>query len=548
MRKNNYAAIYARVSTQAQEYDRQISELKRKIEQDGFLLKYIFEEKISGRALERPEFDKLQKLTNDDISRIYVWEISRLSRRAAQILIAVDEFADKGISIYFHKESIHTLNDDGTWNTNAKLVMGVFSSVAQMELETIRERLMSGRMDKVAKGKLAYTQRPPYGYDLKDGMLVINPEQAEVVKTIYDLFLKGFSPRKMEKDFDKGYGSIHKILKNVAYTGKRPNTYNPEQTLEFPQIISEETFAKVQELFEKRRTREPTPFRKDNPLSCKVHCSECGENMYRAPTDGTYRYCCRNGCIIVREDCILMNIDLIFTSIFKTRDTATRRKQLEKDIRSLTRLRTETQKQYDKFIEKEAIIEKKIKALMDIPIDTSDEQEQLMEVRRASKEKHSRIIALNNEIEALNNTLDDWERYNDWETIRNNPELWGKVVREQVVSITAYKLSHHYKFLVTKITGYPTAFGSLIRGKIKMSEKPIDRIAYITLWDPDRTVIEEEVMAISDPIYRRILPDIKAKEGYLPRIKDYDEEASAEPIPEELPDAVVKEILDDAED
>ena len=548
MRKNNFAAIYARVSTQAQEYDRQINEIKKRIEQDGFVLKFVFEEKISGRAIERPEFEKLRKLTNDDISRLYVWEISRLSRRAAQILTVADEFAEKGISIYSLKESLHTLNDDGTWDNTAKLVLGLFSSMAQTELETIRDRMMSGKIDKIAKGELSYTQKAPYGYESKDGMLVINPEQAVVVRTLFDLFLQGYSPRQLEKQFGKGCGSVHKLLRNVAYTGKRPNTFNPEQTLSLPQIITEETFAKTQELLEKKRTREPTPLKKDNPLSCKVVCSKCNAHMYKIPSDGTYRYCCRNSCIIIREDCILMNLDLIFSCIFRTRETSKRKAQIEKDRDTLIRLRAETQRQHDTLIDKEATIEKKIKALMDVDIDSTDEQKQLKEVRKNIKEKHAQIVGLNNEIETLTNTLNDWDKYNDWETIKNDPELWGKVIREQVISVTAYALSHHYKFLVTKITGYPTAFGCLFRGKMKKNAKPIDRIVYVTVWDPDKPVVEEEVMKISDPLYRRILPDLKAGAGYLPRITDDDEASTAIPNPEELPDEVYKAIFPETSD
>ena len=548
MRKNNYAAIYARVSTQAQEYDRQINEIKKRIEQDGFVLKFVFEEKISGRAKERPEFEKLRKLTNDDISRLYVWEISRLSRRAAQILTVADEFAEKGISIYSLKEGLHTLNDDGSWDNTAKLVLGLFSSMAQTELETIRDRMMSGKIDKIAKGELSYTQKAPYGYDSKDGMLVINPERAEVVRTIFDLFLQGYSPRQLEKQFGKGCGSVHKLLRNVAYTGKRPNTFNPEQTLTLPQIITEEKFEKTQELLEKKRTREPTPFKKANPLSCKVVCSKCGSHLYRIPSDGTYRYCCRKSCLIIREDCLLMNIDIIFSCIFRTRQTGKRKIQMEKDRDTLVRLRAETQKQHDALLGKEDIEKKRIKALINADVDYSDEEKRLKEVRKALKEKHAQIVGLNNEIGTLTGILDDWEKYNDWETIKKDPELWGKVVREQVISITAYALNHHYKFLVTKITGYPAAFGCLFRGKMKKNAKPIDRIVYVTVWDKDKTVVEEEVMKISDSLYRLILPDLKSGRGYLPRDKDYDVDPTATPNPEELPDEVYKVLFPEIED
>ena len=548
MRKNNYAAIYARVSTVAQEYDRQISEIKKRIEQDGFEVKFVFEEKISGRAKERPEFEKLRKLTNDDISRIYVWEISRLSRRAAQILTVVDEFADKGISIYSLKENLHTLDDNGSWDNTAKMVLGLFSSMSQTELETLRERTMSGKKDKIAKGEISYTQRPPYGYDTKGGLLVINPERAEVVRTIFDLFLQGYSPRRLEKQFGKGCGSVHKLLRNVAYTGKRPNTFNPEQTLTLPQIITEETFAKTQKLLEKKRTREPAPLKKDNPLSCKVVCSKCGSHMYKVPSDGTKRYQCRKGCVIIREDCILMNIDTIFSCIFHTRQTGKRKIQIEKDRDTLVRFRAETQKQHDELLRKEANTEKKIRALMDVDIDTSDEQKQLKELRKAIKEKHAQIVGLNNEIGTLTGTLDDWEKYNDWETIKKDPELWGKVVREQVVSITAYKLSHHYKYLITKITGYPSAFGCLFKGKMKKNAMPTNRIVYVTVVNPDKPVVEEEVMKMADPLYRAITPDLMSGRGFIPRLKDYDEDSSSTPDSEELPEDVLKEFIPDTDD
>ena len=103
------AAIYLRVSTDQQNYDRQKNELLDYCQRNQLDVKYIFEEKESGRKDDRPEFTKLCELTRDDIQVVVVWEISRLSRKAYMILKVADDFAQKGISIYALKERLMTL-------------------------------------------------------------------------------------------------------------------------------------------------------------------------------------------------------------------------------------------------------------------------------------------------------------------------------------------------------------------------------------------------------------------------------------------------------
>ena len=117
-------ALYLRVSTNQQDYDRQKKELLDYCKRNQWEVKYIFEEKESGRKDDRPEFRRLCDLTKDDIQVVVVWEISRLSRKAYMILKVAEEFAQKGISIYALKENLMTLEEDGSWNSTAKLVLG----------------------------------------------------------------------------------------------------------------------------------------------------------------------------------------------------------------------------------------------------------------------------------------------------------------------------------------------------------------------------------------------------------------------------------------
>ena len=148
------AAIYLRVSTDQQNYDRQKNELLDYCNRNQLDVKYIFEEKESGRKDDRPEFKRLCELTRDDIQIVVVWEISRLSRKAYMILKVAEDFAQKGISIYALKERLMTLEDDGSWNSTAKLVLGLFASMAQTELETLKDRVMSGKKNKILSGEM----------------------------------------------------------------------------------------------------------------------------------------------------------------------------------------------------------------------------------------------------------------------------------------------------------------------------------------------------------------------------------------------------------
>ena len=169
-------AIYSRVSTEIQDYGKQTDELKEYAIRNGIEVKYIFEEKVSGFKDDRIEFQKLEKLTKDDVDIILVWELSRLSRRSIFIQQVVKGFADKGICVFTKKEGLYTLNDDGTENRNAMFTIGVISMIAEQEVETMKERTLSSKRRYILKEGRSYTSKAPYGYDYnsKNRQLTIN--------------------------------------------------------------------------------------------------------------------------------------------------------------------------------------------------------------------------------------------------------------------------------------------------------------------------------------------------------------------------------------
>jgi len=263
------AAIYSRVSTEDQDFSKQTNELKDYAKKENIEVVYIFEEKESGFNNDRPEFEKVRQLTKDDVDIILVWELSRLSRRSIYIQTQVEEFADKGISIFSKKEGLQTLNEDGSKNRNAMFTIGVISMMAEQEVATFKERVISSKRNKILKQGNSYTYKPAYGYnyDTETKSLFINEEEASVVRRIFQLSADGYSayriPVVLNADGLKTrtgknwtYATVSDMLTNTVYKGEakyRLKSEKPKQgkkykkilesaTVEAPAIISAELF------------------------------------------------------------------------------------------------------------------------------------------------------------------------------------------------------------------------------------------------------------------------------------------------------------------
>ena len=94
----------------------------------GYTIKYVFEEKASAvlKADTREELNKIRKLTKADVDRIFIWDITRLSRRSIDFINIVNEFTEKKICLHFKDKSIVTLEDDGTENVLTSLYLYIY--------------------------------------------------------------------------------------------------------------------------------------------------------------------------------------------------------------------------------------------------------------------------------------------------------------------------------------------------------------------------------------------------------------------------------------
>ena len=151
------AVIYSRVSSEGnrQDTERQTNELKEYANKMGYELVGVYEEKVSGfkKNEDRPIFSKmLEEIEKGYIDRILVWELSRIGRSVIQSLQNIQLLTDKKVSIYIKNFNLETLNDDKTPNALSMFMVQILFSVANMEAQLTKSRMISGYRNHVKNG------------------------------------------------------------------------------------------------------------------------------------------------------------------------------------------------------------------------------------------------------------------------------------------------------------------------------------------------------------------------------------------------------------
>ena len=142
------AILLVRVSTDRQEYRRQINELKDFCAKMNWDIVGTFANKVSGaESIEnRTEItEMIEFVRTNDVKRVVCIEISRLGRNTLEALKVIQILNENKVSLYIKNYSLETLNNDGSVNPVASLICTILLEIASMERLTIRERMNSGR-------------------------------------------------------------------------------------------------------------------------------------------------------------------------------------------------------------------------------------------------------------------------------------------------------------------------------------------------------------------------------------------------------------------
>ena len=227
-------AAYCRVSTdsdeQATSYEAQVEHYTEFIQKNPeweFAGIYA-DDGISGtNTKNRDEFNRMiEDCEAGTIDMIITKSISRFARNTLDCLKYIRQLKDKNIPVFFEKEAINTMDAKG------EVLITIMASLAQQESESLSQNVKIGVQYRFQQGKVMVNARNFLGYDKdKNGKLIINPEQAEIVKRIFREYLEGASCKKIARGLERDGiltarsntrwhdSSIRLILENEKYMG-----------------------------------------------------------------------------------------------------------------------------------------------------------------------------------------------------------------------------------------------------------------------------------------------------------------------------------------
>ena len=210
--------LLARVSTDKQEYRRQINELKGFCEKMDWEIAEIFANKVSGAETieNRTEIvEMVEFVRKNKVKRVVCLEISRLGRNTLEALKVIQILNENKVSLYIKNYSLETLNSDGSVNPVASLICTILLEIASMERLTIRERMNSGRTQYIERCRRE---------GIKMGRPATYKKELDTYKQQYQkeisLLKKGISLRNIASITGTSVNTIRKIKELCVATEK----------------------------------------------------------------------------------------------------------------------------------------------------------------------------------------------------------------------------------------------------------------------------------------------------------------------------------------
>ena len=332
-------AIYGRVST---EHEAQLSALENQLQWYDDQVKYhpnwsvcerYIDEGITGtQEKKRPAFLRMiEDARSGKFDLIVTREVCRFARNVVDTLVVTRELKGIGVEVFFIDDNIWTMDGDG------ELRLSLMATLAQEESRKTSERVKAGQKISRDNGVL-YGNGNILGYDRVGDTYVINEEQAETVRIIFDLYLQGYGSMRIAKMLTEqkrktasgivkwNVSNIMRAIKNATYTGmkcynkSRSNNFLEQKRInnldmstyeyvegDFPAIVSQKIWDKAQKIRESRvkpslvSTTKTTHSKRDSKdiWVNKLRCS-CGSSFrkdkWHTKLDGkiSYGYQCYN--------------------------------------------------------------------------------------------------------------------------------------------------------------------------------------------------------------------------------------------------------------
>ena len=186
-------ALYARVSTDKQTCENQLTELRAVAERMGYvIIQEFIDVGISGAKAKRPALDSMMKMaTQRKFDMVMCWSIDRLGRSLQNLIELLNQLESMRIDLFFHQQAIDTSTPMG------KMVFSILGALGAYERELIRERVIAGLQTAKAKGvKLGRPSK------MNDGMR----------NAVQLLRGNGMGIKQIAKELQIGIGTVYSVL------------------------------------------------------------------------------------------------------------------------------------------------------------------------------------------------------------------------------------------------------------------------------------------------------------------------------------------------
>jgi DNA invertase Pin-like site-specific DNA recombinase len=497
--------IYCRISRAKDGNDLSIPDQKqkgiKKAKELGLPFDLYVDEGKSGasdKIEDRPEFERfIADVMNGKLSAVYAYDQSRFERNP-KVRFAINEiFKKNNVDYYTELDGMVDLNDP-----QAEFFGDLLSVINKYHVTVTKIKVKSALKTRVESGKAHSIL--PYGYKKDDyGSLIIDQEESEIIRKIYDLSLSGVGTRSIadylnengvqtrynkiqigtistknrytgtitvtdKKDIKWAGNTIRNILKNTIYKGER--IYSGE-IYKVPEIINSTKWDKAQKNLQNNRNNSGKKVNHQYLLKGLLRCGKCGRNMYgrsRVSKHDNFYMCSSKR--IKGENCgnRSINIDkieaFIWDRFFKGDDFLNRiRKELTHDEIKLVELKKQIETLEHKLSTLENEKNRAIELVVKGTLSEKDVKSILNKTNKAIDETKTFLLEHSHKLHSIENNTNIIEKYSDefvHFTTNTTFEQKKKIINDFIENIEvnfddflgSYEITLHFKVALDKET------------------------------------------------------------------------------------------------
>lgn len=314
------AIIWCRTSTDKQEWETQRKDLLKVAAKDGFTesngnIIIIGEQGASAIKLNELYQQEVNQLLNTintvpEVSKIYVWEISRLARNKAAFQSMEEAIIKKRVQLVCNVPSLKLFDEDGDGNVTevnqgSELTFDLLVTLAKQEMEIKKRRFSRGKQRLAEQGKFN-GGTIPFGYTVTEDKKIVVDDgeggEAHIVRRIFDMYENGKSYLTIAKELSAlGFQGravrpvngitvslVNQVLSNELLTGEPHKSKGASFTRTYPPIVSVEQFRRCREIA-KKNNKMLSKARRIHYAHGILKCPLCGSSFTTAGDKGYYR-------------------------------------------------------------------------------------------------------------------------------------------------------------------------------------------------------------------------------------------------------------------